>query len=205
MRRFCLLMPVVLLLFACAAHKSFSKAEKMIPGTYNYEHSWDYKAPDGNGTIHCDEQGTLRFYADGTYVDEAIQSHGLTMDSSIIIPLFTGEIDTIEKARFNYHYHCKGRWKVENDKFLFNEMSEGFWMLPIDNAIWSDWFTDYGAKIVSHSWPNSDRWFTFDFERLDNEWFIWSYTYPNGRKDTWDMKRVKPNEATFGQPINSEN
>ena len=35
------------------------------------------------------------------------------------------------------------------------------------------------------------RWFTFDIERLDEEWFIWTYTYPNGRKDSWEMKRVR--------------
>ena len=169
----------------------------LIPGTYNYEHSWDYKAPDGNGKIHCDEQGTLRFYADGTYVDDAVQYHTLTMDNPVVIPLYTGKMDTVYSWRFDFGYHCEGRWRVEEGKFLFNELAEGFSMGCLASTILSLWFVEYGAKIVKHSTPNSNRWFTFDIERLDKEWFIWSYTYPNGRKDTWDMKRVKPNEARF--------
>ena len=199
MRRFLILVAFALfLLTACTANKNFSRADKRIPGTYNYEHSWDYKAPDGNGKIHCDEQGTLRFYADGTYTDDAIQHHSLTMKDSIHIKTMKGEWDTIGGWNFQFGYHCEGRWRVENGKFLFNEMSEGFSMGSLESVIWSNWVLEYAAKIVEHSTPNSDRWFTFDFERLDNEWFIWSYTYPNGRKDTWEMQRVKPNEAIFG-------
>ena len=171
----------------------------LIPGTYNYEHSWDYKAPDGNGTIHCDEQGTLRFHADGTYTDDAVQIHYLTMKDSIRVMNSKGKWDTIGGWQFQFLYHCEGHWRVESDKFLFNEMSEGFSMDSMEGVIWSNWFIEYATKIVEHSTPNSDRWFTFDFERLDNEWFIWSYTYPNGRKDTWDMQRVKANEGKFGE------
>ncbi len=171
----------------------------LIPGTYNYEHSWDYKAPDGNGTIHCDEKGTLRFKADGTYKDDAIQYHTLAMNDSIRIKTMKGEWTTISGWRFDFGYHCKGRWRTEEGKFLFNELAEGFSMGSLASVIWSNWFIEYSSKIVEHSTPNSDRWFTFDIERLDNEWFIWSYTYPNGRKDTWEMHRVKPNEAWFGE------
>ncbi len=171
----------------------------LIPGTYNYEHSWDYKAPDGNGTIHCDEKGTLRFKADGTYIDDAIQYHTLAMNDSIRIKTMKGEWTTISGWRFDFGYHCKGRWRTEEGKFLFNELAEGFSMGSLASFIWSNWFIEYSSKIVEHSTPNSDRWFTFDIERLDNEWFIWSYTYPNGRKDTWEMQRVKPNHANFGR------
>lgn len=171
----------------------------LIPGTYNYEHSWDYKAPDGNGTIHCDEKGTLRFKADGTYKDDAIQYHTLAMNDSIRIKTMKGEWTTISGWRFDFGYHCKGRWRTEEGKFLFNELAEGFSMGSLASVIWSNWFIEYSSKIVEHSTPNSNRWFTFDIERLDNEWFIWSYTYPNGRKDTWEMHRVKPNEAWFGE------
>lgn len=171
----------------------------LIPGIYNYEHSWDYKAPDGNGTIHCDEKGTLRFKADGTYIDDAIQYHTLAMNDSIRIKTMKGEWTTISGWRFDFGYHCKGRWRTEEGKFLFNELAEGFSMGSLASVIWSNWFIEYSSKIVEHSTPNSNRWFTFDIERLDNEWFIWSYTYPNGRKDTWEMHRVKPNEAWFGE------
>ena len=198
---FLILMSTVCLLSSCRSNRNFSRAEKKIPGIYRYDHSWDYKDPDGNGTIHCDEHGSLVFNADGTYVDNAIQYHSLTMKDSIRVPNgFDGDSITIGGAGFQYIYHCQGRWKVENGKFLFNEMSEDFSMGSIENIIWSSWWLEYSAKIVKHSWPNSERWFTFDFERLDNEWFIWSYTYPNGRKDTWDMERVKPGESYFGQP-----
>lgn len=201
MRQLHLLIYVVLFLFAgCTTNKNISKADKKIPGTYNYEHSWDYKAPDGNGTIHCDEQGTLRFYADGTYVDDAVQYHSLTLEETICVPKgWEGDSVILIGSGFRFLYHCEGRWKLENGKFLFNEMSEGFSMTLMDDNIWSQWVDEYAAKIVEHSTPNSDRWFTFDIERLDKKWFIWSYTYPNGRKDTWEMHCVKPNEAHFGE------
>ena len=188
-----------ILMLITAACCCVAQNADLIPGTYNYEHSWDYKAPDGNGTIHCDEQGTLRFYADGTYTDEAVQHHNLKMKDSIRVKNMNDEWKTIGGWTFNFSYHCEGRWRVENGKFLFNEMSEGFSMGSLESVMMSNWFLEYGAKIVEHSTPNSDRWFTFDIERLDSEWFIWSYTYPNGRKDTWDMQRVKPNEAKFGE------
>lgn len=171
----------------------------LIPGSYNYEHSWDYKAPDGNGKIHCDEQGSLVFNADGTYVDNAFQYHILTLKDSIRIPYgFNGDFSTIGGWRFDFSYHCEGRWRVEDGKFHFNEMSEGFSMVSIESFIVSNWFIEYAAKIVEHSTPSSDRWFAFDIERLDSEWFIWSYTYPNGRKDTWEMKRVRPDQLLIG-------
>lgn len=190
----------IYLFFVAVTCFGYAQNADLIPGTYNYEHSWDYKAPDGNGTIHCDEEGTLRFNADGTYTDDAVQYHSLTLNETICVPK-SREDDSVILigSGFRFLYHCEGRWKVENGKFLFNEMSEGFSMTSMDDTNRSQWFVDYGDEIVSHSRPNSDRWFTFDIEQLDSKWFIWSYTYPNGRKDTWEMHRVKPKEAKFGE------
>lgn len=191
----------ICLFFVAVTCFGHAQNANLIPGTYNYEHSWDYKAPDGNGTIHCDEEGTLRFNADGTYTDDAVQYHSLTLNETIRVPKSQeGDSVILIGCGFRFLYHCEGRWKVENGKFLFNEMSEGFSMTSMDDTNRSQWFVDYGAKIVEHTIPNSDRWFTFDIERLDRKWFIWSYTYPNGRKDTWEMHRVKPGESYFGQP-----
>ena len=53
--------------------------QEYIPGHYEYLHSWDYAAPDGNGTIHCDETGTLDFYGNGTFADTAMQRQVLRM------------------------------------------------------------------------------------------------------------------------------
>ena len=189
----------IYLFFVAVTCFGYAQNADLIPGTYNYEHSWDYKAPDGNGTIHCDEEGTLRFYPDGTYKDDAIQYHSLTLKDSVRIKTMKGEWTTIGGWRFDFGYHCEGRWRVEEGKFLFNEMSEGFSMGSLSSVIWSNWCLEYENKIRTHSTPNSNRWFTFDIERLDDEWFIWSYIYPNGRKDTWEMHRVKPNEAKFGE------
>ncbi len=189
---------IVFLLFVAAACFGFAQNADLIPGTYNYEHSWDYKAPDGNGTIHCDERGTMRFSADGTYKDVALQEHYLEMDFPVVIPLMTGKLDTIDHWTWQLMYKCPGRWRVENGKFLFNELAEGFSLVSISSLIWSNWCLEYEAKIRAHFTPKSDRWFTFDIERLDSEWFIWSYTYPDDRRDIWEMHRVKPDEADFG-------
>lgn len=189
----CLCLLAVLGLSVCSAQQVLTPETQYIPGEYIYKHSWNYAAPDGNGTIHCDETGTLVFNADGSYVDKAIQYHSLTMKDTITVPWgFDGnETQRIASWGFRFGYHCEGRWRVEEGKFLFNEMSEGFSMISMNDVIATTWSLEYGNKIVKHSWPNSDRWFTFDIERLDEEWFIWSYTYPNGRKDTWEMQRVR--------------
>ncbi|MCR4829141.1 MAG: hypothetical protein K5864_06730 [Bacteroidales bacterium] len=176
----------------CLAQQVLTPEAKYIPGEYEYEHSWDYAAPDGNGTIHCSETGKLVFNADGTYVDDAIQYHSLTMKDSINVQWGSDGNETrwLKNWVFRFVYHCEGRWRVEKGKFLFNEMEEGFSMDSMDDVVATQWSRGYGQQIVAHSTPHSNRWFAFDFERLDDEWFIWSYTYPNGRKDTWEMKRV---------------
>ena len=99
----------IYLFFVAVTCFGYAQNADLIPGTYNYEHSWDYKAPDGNGTIHCDEEGTLRFYPDGTYKDDAIQYHSLTLKDSVRIKTMKGEWTTIGGWRFDFGYHCEGR------------------------------------------------------------------------------------------------
>ncbi len=163
--------------------------EQHIPGHYEYTHSWDYAAPDGNGTIHCDETGTLDFYPDGTFADTALQHH--TLSTKIRESEgWRAETTETETYLFNFMYYCQGQWRVERGKFLFCEHAEGFDMVP-QNESPDQWTAYYADLIEKKTLPNSSRWFTFDIERLDNEWFIWTYTYPNGRKDSWEMKRVQ--------------
>ena len=166
--------------------------QQHIPGRYEYVHSWDYRAPDGNGTIHCDETGVLYFYADGTFADTALQHHTLKMDRPIhtVMGWLSPDTMTLSTYVFDFHYICPGLWRTENGKFLFSEHSEGFSM-DLTNESVNQWIVDYADKIYTHTLPNSSRWFTFDIERLDEEWFIWTYTYPNGRKDSWEMKRTR--------------
>ena len=154
-----------------------------IPGHYEYTHSWDYAAPDGNGTIHCDETGTLDFYADGTFADTALQHHTLHTRNMV---KDGGDKDTSSYI-FNFMYYCQGRWGVENGKFRFCEHAEGFDMV-LQNKNATPEIVEYADMIEKKTLPNSSRWFTFDIERLDNEWFIWTYTYPNSRKDSWEMR-----------------
>ena len=164
--------------------------ERHIPSHYVYTHSWDYAAPDGNGTIHCDETGTLDFYADGTYADTALQHHYLRTKVRESEG-WRAETSEAETYQFDFMYYCQGRWRVENGKFLFCELAEGFDMV-LQNDSTDQWTTYYADLIEKKTLPNSSRWFTFDIERLDEEWFIWTYTYPNGRTDSWEMKRSNP-------------
>ena len=166
--------------------------EQHIPGHYEYLHSWDYAAPDGNGTIHCDETGTLYFYADGTYSDTAFQRQVLRMKTPIKTVWSPKSTDTVTLSTFpfDFKYYCQGRWRVEDGKFMFCELAEGFDMQLINEKV-NGWVTEYADKIEKKTLPNSSRWFTFEIELLDETWFIWTYTYPNGRKDSWEMKRVK--------------
>lgn len=159
--------------------------QQHIPGHYVYTHSWDYNAPDGLGTIHCDEEGVLWFYADGTFADTAVQHHRLTVTDTT-----AGGSVQPRTLLLDFHYQCPGAWRVDNGKFLFSEHSEGFDMQLLDGSA-DAWTQRLADKIENQTRPVSTRWFTFDIERLDSEWFIWSYTYKTGRKDTWDMRRSK--------------
>lgn len=192
MKRYCISVIILLSsLFASCYSQILTPEEQHIPGRYEYTHSWDYSAPDSNGTIHCDEYGFLYFYSDGTCTDTAFQHHTLKMDTPIrtVLGWISQDTMTLDTYTFSFHFICPGAWKVENGKFLFCEKAEGFSMYQLDKSI-NEWVMDYADKIRKQSTPNSSRWITFDIERLDNEWFIWTYTYPNGRKDSWEMKRV---------------
>ena len=167
-------------------------AQQYIPGHYEYLHSWDYTAPDGNGIIHCDETGTLDFYADGTFSDTAMQRQVLRMKTPIKTvwnPQSTDSV-TLSTFPFDFKYFCQGRWRVEDGKFMFCELAEEFDMQLINEKV-NGWVTEYADQIEKKTLPNSNRWFTFEIELLDETWFIWTYTYPNGRKDSWEMKRAK--------------
>lgn len=184
-----------LLLGNCATHRVLTPEEQMIPDYYRYLHSWDYPSPDGEGTIHCDEHGTIDFRPDGTYSDTAWQICYVRKTTDSVF------------AVVNLLYACQGHWKVENHKFLFNEMAEDFTLDLVPNPICykeSASLVDsihsgedntptehyYAPLIKKHNTPDSKRWFSFDIRRLDRRWFVWTYTYPDGRVDSWDMKRT---------------
>ena len=191
MRR--ILLITLLVAMPIAMYSQIQKPEEQyIPGHYEYLHSWDYAAPDGNGTIHCDETGTLDFYADGTYADTAFQRQVLRMKTPIKTVWNPKSTDTVTLSTFpfDFMYYCQGRWRVEDGKFMFCELAEGFDMQLMNDKV-NGWVIEYADKIEKKTLPNSSRWFTFEIELLDETWFIWTYTYPNGRKDSWEMKRVK--------------
>lgn len=151
-------------------------------GFYEYEHSWDHASPDGFGMMHCDETGTIDFKADGTYVDQAVQTH-------IHLMYNDSAKGDIADGTYKMRYYCEGDWKVEKGKFLFNEHSENFSLNLIDDYFVEE-RSNFAALISANSTPDSKRWFTFDIDRLDNEWFTWSYTDKHGKKTTWDMHRA---------------
>lgn len=176
MRYLSLAFTFCLLFSSCATHKICTPEQKHIVGHYEYVHSWDYTAPDKQ-KMHCDETGTLDFYDNGTFADTALQHHKLVLRDP-------------SSRMYDFNYRCLGNWKVENHQFMFNELSEGFVMEYIDSVSNHDQAV-FAQSIAKQSTPNSMRWFTFQIERLDRKWFIWSYTYPDGRKGTWEMRRKK--------------
>lgn len=181
---------ILLAIFSAIQGQVTVPEQQHIPGRYEYTHSWDYAAPDSNGTIHCDETGVLWFYGNGTFADTAFQTHTLHLKEPVREVLDRPSPDTIaiDTYQFHFHYICPGSWRVDNGKFLFSEHAEGFDMVLLNEST-SKWVVGYSNAIEKHSLPNSSRWFTFDIERLDEEWFIWTYTYPDGHKDSWEMKR----------------
>lgn len=177
MRKISFILTLAVVLLASCRSIRFSQlsTHDKIVDHYEYVHSWDYASPDGLGKMHCDETGTLDFKADGTYVDEAMQEHYHILPDST-------------RQHYQMSYYCEGDWKVEGDKFLFNEHSENFKMGLTDDLFVQERF-EFAERIAMQNTPNSSRWFTFDIERLDRSWFIWSYTDKHGTKTTWDMQR----------------
>lgn len=160
----------------CSTQKILMPESQHIVGHYRYVHSWDYAGPNKE-KMHCDEEGTLDFHNDGTYADSAVQHHLCTKSDTCIL-------------KYDFNYRCIGNWKVENHLFLFNELAEEFVMEYLAKQA-SEEQQEFAQRIAAQSTPDSKRWISFEIERLDRHWFVWSYTYPDGHKDLWEMKRVK--------------
>lgn len=179
MKNLLLLLAATLLLASCSsARRVDSSITRAIADEYEYVHSWDYRSPDGVGIMHCDETGHLQFFSDGTYVDIATQQHCHLLPDST-------------RVYYQMDYYCEGEWKVRGQKFLFNEHTENF-SLTLTDAACDSARASFAESISRQNTPDTRRWFTFDIERLDPEWFIWSYTDKQGRKTTWDMHRRTP-------------
>ena len=163
-RLFC---AALLALLPTLSHCQIQKPEEQhIPSHYVYTHSWDYAAPDGNGTIHCDETGTLDFYSDGTYADTALQHHYLRtkVRESEGWRAETAESETYQ---FDFMYYCQGRWRVENGKFLFCELAEGFDMVLQNDS--ADQWTAYYADLIEKAAEAGLRSVFLGFETFSPE------------------------------------
>lgn len=174
-----LLAAAMVLMSGCGGYREMPWQSKIIPGLYEYVHSWTYPSPEGGYTITCYEEGTIEFDRLGYFDDRAIQYH---------------TANTPEQTCWTYDYVCHGRWKVVDDKFLFSEQPYDFRMdLMGVNLDWNgnlDWAEDMGRRIVLYSTPKDSRWVSFDIVTLNNQQFTWSYTYLDGHTDYWEMHRV---------------
>lgn len=179
MKKFLLIMAAAVLLASCSSVRRLDGSlSRAIADRYQYVHSWDYPSPDGVGVMHCDETGYLQFFPDGTYIDIATQQHCHLLPDST-------------RIHYQMDYYCEGEWKVKDHKFLFNEHSENF-SLTLADAVCDSARLAFADRIRLQNTPDTKRWFTFDIELLDQDWFIWSYTDKKGIKTTWDMRRLSP-------------
>lgn len=164
---------------SCSISRTVPWQKKIIPGRYHYTHSWTYPSPEGGYTITCDEEGIIEFDYFGSYTDRAIQYH---------------TANTPDRTCWTFDYECHGRWDVVNDQFLFNELPSQFYMelmgvqLGLHQSL--DWASAFANKIVSRARPKSTQMITFDIVILNKEAFTWSYTYPDGHTDYWEMLRI---------------
>lgn len=186
-----LLTGIALTFFGCSTSRVLMPLEKHIAGYYEYDHAWNYSIAN-LGQLRCEETGWLMFNPNGTFADLAVQNHYLTLPDS-------------SKVLFVYTYVCHGSWKVRDGKFLFNEHSQGFVLdqqeiRPLTLCkLGTTQLQDWSRQIVNNATPK-DYWYTFDIERLDKKWFIWSYTYPKtGEKTLWHMHRTTKH-MNLGEP-----
>lgn len=178
-QHFILLFSILVLMSGCGVSRVVPWQVNVIPGNYEYTHSWTYPSPEGGYTITCYEEGTIDFSRSGSYVDHAVQYHTANIPSS---PSWT------------FDYECHGRWDVENDHFLFKEYSFDFVMelmgVNIDYPYSLDWAAVMADRLVRNSTPKSSKYITFDIVVLNDHEFTWSYTYPDGHTDYWEMHRI---------------
>lgn len=167
------------MLCGCASMRSVPWQKKAIPGLYEYTHSWTYPSPEGGYTITCYEEGTIDFDRAGYYQDRAIQYH---------------TANTPEQTCWTYDYECQGRWDVANGLFLFNELAQHFNMelMGVNIGLGGDleWAGRMADRIVQRQRPKSAQMIAFDIVVLNDSEFTWSYTYPDGHTDYWEMHRI---------------
>lgn len=165
---------------SCGISSSMPWQKKIIPGLYQYTHSWTYPAPDGHYTITCYEEGTIDFGFFGDYTDRATQYH---------------TANTPEQTCWTFDYECGGRWDIVNDHFLFSEQPNQFAMelmgVQLGNYQDLDWASLIAEKIIRNARPKSSQMTTFDIVVLNDHQFTWSYTYPDGHTDYWEMHRIE--------------
>lgn len=169
-------------LFGSCKSTSYTPWQKsLIPGQYEYTHSWTYPSPEGGYTITCYEEGTIDFNYSGDYVDHAIQYH---------------TANTTGQTCWTYDYECHGQWNVVDNKFLFNESPYNFVMdlmgVNIDMMGDLEWASRMSDQIVRRSTPKGTKWWTtFNICVLNDNEFTWSYTYQDGHTDYWEMHRIE--------------
>lgn len=181
MKKNVLFMAIVFGLLAmsgCSVTRVIPWQKSVIPGRYEYVHSWTYPSPEGGYTITCSESGTIDFKSYGRFVDKAVQYHVANIPGE---PCWT------------FDYECYGSWDVRNDHFMFCEYPQNFVMdlmgVNIDYDRSLDWAAGMANRLVVNSTPSA-RWISFDIVRLNEREFTWSYTYPDGHTDYWEMHRV---------------
>lgn len=172
----CLLLLIAAALMLGGCSRILTPETLHIPGRYDYNLSWDCPAPDGVGTMHVDEEGVLWFYPDSTFADTALQHHYLCLPDSTV-------------WAFDFDYRCGGNWKVEEDRFLFCEHSQGFRMDLRDSFATPD-RAYFAGKIFNYYCPRN-QWVTYEIERLDRRWFVWSMKYSDGSVMYWRMHRSR--------------
>lgn len=171
---------VMAVVCSCSVTYQVPWQAKVIPGHYQYVHSWTYPSPEGGYMITCSEEGTLDFEPNGRFIDRAVQYHTAHMAGE---PCWT------------FDYECHGLWRVQDGHFLFCEFQQDFVMelmgVNIDYTYDLEWAARLANRMVQNSMPKSSRWITFDIVTLNEHEFTWSYTYPDGHTDYWEMHRVE--------------
>lgn len=171
----------LVLMNSCSLSRIIPWQMNVIPGHYEYTHSWTYPSPEGGYTITCYEEGTIDFERYGRYTDRAVQYH---------------TANTPDQTCWTFDYLCTGRWDVQDDQFLMSQSALDFEMelmgVNIDYYHGDlEWAVGMADLLRQNSTPRSSRYITYQIAVLDDHHFTWSYTYPNGHTDYWEMHRVQ--------------
>ena len=121
----------------------------------------------------------MDFHADGSALDSARQVYEVTLREGGTVTLV-------------FHYVSPSRWRLDGPDFYFSGIKEDFHMEVTEtilNGCDADRVAELAKEIVKTVGGSIDYEYKFHLDTLTAHKLQWSFTYRDGRTDTWEFYR----------------